>query len=198
VKEKPITFQKEVTYMTAVSLLNEAKMRFASGHPEESIDLFSKAAEDGCNPVTVYLSRGAALVAIKMYKEAEEDFGRVLGIDSDNERALYYRGIAHMANGAYEEAITDLNASIEHNHNRGIAFLARGIAYAETGREEEALADFKNATVLSNIEVEGFMNSFGTNRSQFYRSIALLEGERGPLKIVLNEEEVDKLKNWLE
>jgi len=184
--------------MTAVSLLNEAKMRFATGHPEESIDLFNKAAEEGCNPVTVYLSRGAALVAMKLYKEAEVDFDRVLGIDPDNERAHYYRGIAHMADGAYEEAIADLNASIAHNHNRGVAYLARGIAYAETGHEEEAVEDFKNATVLSNVEVEGFMNSFGINRSQFYRSIALLEGERGPLKMVLNDEEVEKLKNWLE
>jgi tetratricopeptide (TPR) repeat protein len=184
--------------MTAVSLLNEAKKRFAAGHPEESIDLFSKAAEEGCNPVTVYLNRGAALMAMKEYKEAEADFDRVLQSDADNERAHYYRGIAHMATGAYEEAITDLNASITRNHNRGVAFLARGIAYAETGQEEEAMADFKNATVLSNIEVEGFMNSFGTNRSQFHRTMALLEGERGPWKIVMNETEVEKLKKWLD
>ena len=184
--------------MTATSFLHEGKIRFASGHPEESIDLFSKAAEEGCNPVTVYLNRGAALMAMKMYKEAEADFELVLENDADNERALYYRGIAHMANGDYAEAIRDLNASLERNHNRGVAFLARGLAYAETGQEEEAVADFKNATVLSNIEVEGFMNLFGTNRSQFYRSMALLEGERGPWKMVLNDEEAEKLKNWLD
>ncbi len=184
--------------MKAISLLNEGKMRFASGHPEESIDLFSKAAEEGCNPVAVYLNRGAALMVMRMYTEAEADFDRVLANDADNERALYYRGIAHMAAGSYEEAIADLNASIAGNHDRGVAFLARGIAYAETGREEEAIADFKNATVLSNIEVEGFMNMFGTNRSQFSRSVALLEGERGPYKMVLNDEEVKKLRNWLE
>ena len=183
--------------MTATSLLQEGKMRFAGGHPEESIDLFSKAAEEGCNPVTVYLNRGAALMAMKMYREAEEDFDRVLEADADNERALYYRGIAHMATGTYEEAIKDLSASLRRNHNRGVAYLARGIAYAETGREEEAIEDFKNATVLSNIEVEGFMNLFGSNRSQFSRTMALLEGERGPWKIVMNETEAEKLKNWI-
>ena len=182
--------------MNAMSLLNEGKMRFASGHPEESIDLFSKAADEGCNPVTVYMNRGAAFMVMKMYTEAEADFDRVLVNDADNERALYYRGIAHIASGSYEEAIVDLNASIQRNHDRGVAFLARGIAYAETGQEEMAIADFKNATALSNIEVEGFMNMFGTNRSQFNRSIALLEGERGPWKIVLNDDEVEKLKKW--
>ncbi len=184
--------------MNAMSLLNEGKMRFIAGHPEESIELFSKAAEEGCNPVAVYMNRGAALMVMKMYREAETDFDRVLENDADNERALYYRGIAHMAAGSYDEAIADLNASIARDHNRGVAFLARGIAYAETGREEEAIADFKNATVLSNVEIEGFMNMFGTNRSQFGRTLALLEGDRGPWKMVLNDEEVEKLKTWLD
>ena len=184
--------------MKAISLLNEGKMRFAKGHPEESIDLFSKAAEEGCNPVAVFLNRGAAFIAMKEYREAEADFDRVLQTDPDNERALYYRGIAHMATGAYQDAIADLNASIAINHNRGVAFLARGIAYAETGREEEAIADFMNASVLSNVEVEGFLNSFGANRSRFDRTMALLEGDRGPWKIVMNETEVGNLESWLE
>lgn len=184
--------------MNAISLLNEGKMRFAAGHPEESIELFSKAAEEGCNPVSVYLNRGAALMVMKMYKEAEDDFDRVLENDGDNERALYYRGIAHMAAGSYQEAIADLSASLASNHDRGVAFLARGIAYAETGQEEEAIADFKNAIVLSNLEVEGFMNMFGANRSQFNRTVELLEGNRGPWKMVLNDEEVEKLKTWLD
>jgi len=184
--------------MNSLELLNEGKVRLASGHPEESLDLFTKAAEEGCNPVAVYLNRGTALIVMKMYKEAEADFDRVLENDEDNERALYYRGIAHMAAGEYKQAIRDLDGSLKQNHNRGVAFLARGIAFAETGMDEEAMADFKNATVLSNIEVEGFMNLFGSNRSMFNRTMALLEGERGPWKIVLNESELEKLKNWLE
>ena len=183
--------------MKGTTLLNEGKMRFVSGLPEESIGLFSKAAEEGCNPVTVYLNRGAALIALKRYQEAEDDFDRVLAIDTDNERALYYRGIAHMLTGAYDEAITDLTGALQRNHNRGVAFFARGIANAEVGREDAAVDDFRNAAVLSNVEVEGLMNLYGTNRSQFHRTLALLEGDRGPWKMVLNDSEVERLKQWL-
>jgi hypothetical protein len=40
--------------------LSEAKSKFATGHPKKSIELFTRAEEKGCNPVTVYLNRGAA------------------------------------------------------------------------------------------------------------------------------------------
>ena len=39
---------------------------------------------------------------------------------------------------------------------------------------------------------------FGENRTLFGKNMALLEGERGPWSIVLNKNEVDKLKKWIE
>ena len=184
--------------MNAETLFREGKERFATGHPDESIEYFNKAAQEGCNPVTVYLNRGAAYMSTAHYREAEGDFSLVIGIDTDNERAHYYRGVARLALGDYEGAVKDLTASITINHDRGISFLARGIALAELDREEEAVRDFKTATVFSNVEVEGFMNQFGNNRSLFNRSLALLEGDRGPWKAVMNEQEVEKIRNWLE
>lgn len=184
--------------MNVDTLFLEGKDRFATGHPDESIELFTKAADEGCNPVEVYLSRGAAYLTTGHTMEAEGDFSLVLGIDTDNERAHYYRGVARLIMGNYEGAVKDLTESITVNHDRGVTFLARGIALAELGREEDAVRDFKTATVFSNVEVEGFMNLFGNNRSLFNRSMALVEGDRGPWKAVMNEQEVEKIKNWLE
>lgn len=184
--------------MNVDTLFLEGKDRFVTGHPEESIELFTQAAEEGCNPVAVHLSRGVAYMSSGHYREAEGDFSLVLGIDTDNERAHYYRGIARLVLGNHEGAVKDLTASIVVNHERGVSFLARGIALAELGREDEAARDFKTATVLSNVEVEGFMNLFGNNRSLFNRSMALVEGDRGPWKAVLNDEEARKLRRWLE
>lgn len=184
--------------MRVDTLFREGKDRFATGHQQESIELFTRAAEEGCNPVTVYLNRGAAYLTTARYPEAEGDFNLVLGIDTDNERAHYYRGITRLLLGNHEGAVKDLTASITINHTRGASYLARGVALAELGKEEEAALDFKTATVFSNVEVEGFMNLFGNNRSLFNRSMSLLEGDRGPLKAVLTEEEVNKLKIWLE
>ncbi len=130
--------------------------------------------------------------------EAIEDFGRVLEIDVKNERAFYYRGIAALIKGSYELAVEDLTRSVELNHTRGVAFLARGLCFSELDRMDEASRDLKTAIAFSNIEVEKFANMFGENRTLLDKSLALLEGERGPWKIVLDEGEVNKLKKWLE
>ena len=85
--------------MTGNKFLIEAKSMFATGHPKESIDLFTKAEEQGCNPITVYLSRGAAFLNVGELDKSIDDFNRVLEINADNERALYYRGLVHFRKG---------------------------------------------------------------------------------------------------
>jgi tetratricopeptide (TPR) repeat protein len=184
--------------MTSSQLLHEAKSLFATGHPMEAIEIFSRAEEEGCNPVTVYLSRGAAYLTIGELNKSMEDFNRVLDIDEDNERAYYYRGIVYLRQGEFTKAVEDLTTSISFNHERGAAFFARGLAYAELDRTEDSLRDLKTAIAFSNREIEGFANLFGENRTLFDKSMALLEGERGPWSIVMTEEEVNKLKNWIE
>jgi tetratricopeptide (TPR) repeat protein len=179
-------------------LFEQGKELFATGHPEESIELFTKAEAEGCNPVTIYLNRGAAYLIVGELDKSIDDFNRVLEIDADNERTYYYRGIAHFRKGAYDLAIDDLTRSISMNHERGGAFFARGLAYAELERTDESLRDLKTAVVFSNKEVEGFANLFGENRTLFDKSMALLEGERGPWSIVLDEAEINKLKKWIE
>jgi tetratricopeptide (TPR) repeat protein len=182
--------------MKSDTLLREAKNLMATGHPAESIEYFNNLMDEGCNPVTVYLNRGVAYVSLAKFPEAVDDFTSVLEVDHDNERALYYRGVARMNLGRFEEAIEDLDRAIAVNQERGSAFLARGLALAELGREDEALRDFKTASILSNIEVEGFLNQFGANRTMFDKSMALLEGERGPWKYVLSPAESGKIEEW--
>jgi len=183
---------------TQETYFHKAQELFYTGHPEESIEFFTRAEEEGGNPVDVFLSRGAALLNIGKYDEAIEDFGRVLETDVENERAFYYRGMAEMIKGSYVPAVEDLTRSVELNHERGVAFLARGLCLSELDRMDEAARDLKTAIAFSTIEVEKFTNMFGENRTLFDKSIALLEGERGPWKIVLDEGEVNKLKKWLE
>jgi tetratricopeptide (TPR) repeat protein len=182
--------------MKEETLLMKAKTLLATGHAEESIDYFNKLMDEGCNPVTVYLNRGVAYVSQARYQEAVDDFTSVLEVDSDNERALYYRGVARMNLGRFEEAIDDLDRAIGFNKERGAAFLARGLALAELGREEEALRDFKTASLRSDQYVESFMNQFGANRTMFGKSMALLEGERGPWKYAMNEDEAARIEAW--
>lgn len=189
----------KVTIMTNNELLFEQGTElFASGHPGESIELFTKAEAEGCNPVTIYLNRGAAYLIIGELDKSIDDFNRILEIDADNERTYYYRGIAHLRKGEYELAIDDLSRSISLNHERGGAFFARGLAHAELDHTDESMRDLQTAIAFSNNEVEGFTNLFEENRTLFDKSMALLEGERGPWSIVLDEAEINKLKKWIE
>lgn len=178
-------------------LFQEGQKLYLTGQPRESIGYFTEAADEGCNPVNSYLGRGAAYIAIGEFERAIVDFHRVLRIDEDNERAFYFRGIAYLNIGGFEDAVIDLTRSIELNHDRGTAFLARSIAYAELGKTDESLRDLKTAVAFSNVEVESFMNLFGNNRTFFDKYMALLDGDRGPLSIVLSEEEIAKAQKWI-
>ena len=180
-----------------IEFLNEAKRLFMTGHPEESIEILSKAEKKGCNPVLINLSRGAAYLNLKKFEKAIENFDHVLGIDTDNERAYYYRGLAYLNKGNLDLAEKDFSRSINLNRQRGATYLARGMTYAGLGKEEEAIRDFKTAVAFSMIEVENFAHMHGNTRTLYDKTMALLEGERGPWRYVLNDDEVGKLKKWL-
>src|SRR5210317_1044845 len=109
--------------------LQGAKIFFASGQLEKSIEYFTLAEKEGGDIVDICLSRGAAAMALGRYAPAEKDFTQVLIEDKKNERAHYFRGVARVALGEYEKAINDLTFSLIRNNNRGIAHLARGLAY---------------------------------------------------------------------
>ncbi len=179
------------------TFFQEAKHLFATGHPKESIALFTRAEEEGCNPVNIHMSRGAAYMALGEYENAFEDFSLVLDIDIDNERALYFKGISLLNLGRFEEAVNDLTRSISLNHERGTAFLARALAFSELGRDEESVRDLKTAVAFSGVEVESFLNKYGSNRTLFEKYMALLDGDRGPVTMVLNDEEVEKINRFV-
>ena len=173
--------------------LVEAKILFASGQLERSVEAFSVAEKKGYNVIDVCLSRGAAQMALEKYKEAQEDFTRVLKEDNDNERAYYFRGIALFALGEYQEAIEDLTSSLMRNNNRGIAHLARGMAYAELGEEKYAELDLNSATAFSSAEFKSFRNLFGKLPAPFTNTRELMAKENAPWNILLNSDSAQKL-----
>lgn len=175
----------------------EAKILFASGHLEESIELFNIAEDCGSKLIDVCLSRGAARVALGRYQDAEQDFTRVLGEDKDNERAYYFRGISRVALGHYEDAIQDLTQSLTRNHQRGIAHLVRGLAYSELGEKSDAELDFNSASAFSEAELQSFEKLFGKIPSPFQNTKALLAKENAPWNNLLTGRSADMLRSLL-
>ena len=184
--------------MSGREYFNKGQSAFISGNHAESIKMFGKALQEGYEPARTLLSRGAAFLQTQDFDRALDDFDQVLAREPDNERAYYYRGITRINKGAFQEAVEDLDKAIARNPERGVAFLARGIAKAELERDEDAAEDFKQAVAYSQLEVEQFLTMMGSNRTSFQRSLALVEGERGPVTTVLDEAEIEKLKTWME
>lgn len=184
--------------MTARELFHEGQQLFISGDYDRSIELFSKAEAEGFDSVPVHLSCGVLYLKQGDLDKAVDEFDKVLENDPENDRAYYYRGVVHMNNNNAVEAAKDLTRSILLNHERGAAFLARSIVNAELGNDEESIRDMKTAIAFADIEVQGFSHLFGENRTMFDKSLALLEGDRGPWSIVLDEVEIEKLKKWME
>lgn len=168
--------------------LRKAKIHFASGQLEKSVRYFTLAEGQGHELALIWMSRGAAQMALGNYEAAKNDFTLVLSRDPQNERAFYFRGVARVALGEYEDAVADLTKSLIKNNNRGIAHLMRGLAYGELGLESDAKLDINSASAFSSAEFESFSNLFGTLPGAFKNSSALLSRENAPWNNLLTRD----------
>lgn len=183
--------------MKNTELLRSAKILFASGQLEKSIAVFTQAEDMGCDGEDVWLSRGAARMALGNFGEASHDFSRVIENNTSHERARYFRGIARAALGHYEEAIEDLTVSLSQNNSRGIAHLIRGLAFTEIGQEEDAALDINSSSVFSEAEISSFKKIFGEKEHLFTEARSLLAEESAPWNNLLSRESARKLRNLL-
>ncbi len=182
----------------ALEHIRKAKLLFASGQIRESIKEFTLAEQEGYELLDIWLSRGAALLAMGNYKMAETDFSNVLKVRQDNERAYYYRGIARAAQGHYQRAIDDLTASLSRNNNRGIAHLLRGLSYAELGNRSDAVLDINSAGAFSDAEIDSFTKLFGTVGHPFRNARVMMAEENAPWNNLLDRSSADTLMRLLQ
>jgi Tfp pilus assembly protein PilF len=184
--------------MKGTELFKKGQDLFLEKKFKECRELFSQAVDAGYDPISGHLSIGAAYLHERQYDQARDEFSKVLELDNQNDKAHLYRGISYMNKKDYASAITDLNDCIAQNKQQPMAYFARAMAESEAGQEQEAVEDFKRVVAISKVEVNEFSNFLGTTMTSFDRSMALLQGERGPLTKVLTPEELNKLKQWVQ
>ena len=170
---------------------------FASGQIRESIKEFTQAEREGYELVDIWLSRGAALLALGHFNAAETDFSNVIEVQRDNERAYYYRGVSRAAQRRHQQAISDLTASLSRNNNRGIAHLLRGLSYAELGNKSDAVLDINSAGAFSDAELNSFAKLFGTIGHPFQNARTLMAEENAPWNNLLDRSSAEKLMKLL-
>jgi len=103
-----------------------------------------------------------------------------------------------MSKGGFANAVNDFDRAIELKPDHGAAFFARGSAYTQLGDVSEAARNFKTALMHSETEAQGFADTFGMFRTQFHKTLEIMKDESRMPVMELTEEEIKKLKSWLE
>jgi tetratricopeptide (TPR) repeat protein len=176
----------------------DAQRLMIDGKLNESIEAFTEVIEAGEKNDIVFLSRGVAHLKNRDTDKAIDDFNEVVKMNDDNVRAHYYRGIAYLIKDDYKDAISDFDKTIDLDPNNGPAFFARGTAYAQVGNDELATKNIKTAVTFSEANIYGLQETIGLLRTQFGRVMTVMDDPRKSMKMTLTEEEVSKLKKWLE
>jgi tetratricopeptide (TPR) repeat protein len=124
------------------------------GDYPQTIANFSKAIEKSPFEVSHYYNRGIASFRSGKRKEAEEDFEKVIILDSKINTAYIYRGLCREGLGKFKEALSDYKAALDFkpddaNIHNNLAWL-----YATAGDEQvrdkvKALEHAKKAADLS-------------------------------------------------
>lgn len=182
--------------MKTLTTFQQGQQLFLKGDLPASIKAFTRAIDQGLEPFKSHLSRGVAHLKLGEIDQALTDFEHSVALEQSSDRALFYRGIARLNQGKFSEAIDDLTTSIRLDPGRGAAFLARGLAHSELNHDKEAETDIRTAYAKNNTEIGTFLEEYAVSRSMFDRSIALFDGDRGPWKIVLTEDELCRMEQW--
>jgi tetratricopeptide (TPR) repeat protein len=130
-------------------------------------------AKQSLTPAMEYAAQGK-------FKEAKEEFERILKVDPLNERAklclriienvtdkklerksvIYlFKGAIYADKGLWDEAIAEYNRAIELNPRFVEAYFARGVAHIEgKGQYDKAISDFTEAIKIAPEDADAYNN----------------------------------------
>jgi tetratricopeptide (TPR) repeat protein len=183
--------------MKAAELFQEGQMLLVEGKWKESVEAFTKAIDAGADPYMAHLSRGVARMNLKETALAIDDFTRAITLNASSYRPFYYRGMADLIKGNYSRAIEDFTRVLELKKDHFQARLARSICYSNTGRSDEAANDIRPLIPVMEENVQQFVDEYGIVRTEMWKVMAQLSGERRTPELHLTDKEIETVKEWL-
>jgi tetratricopeptide (TPR) repeat protein len=183
--------------MGAKELFEEAQFLFIEGKDKESVDVFTKAVEAGADPFMCYLSRGTAYLRLKDTASAMADFDKAIGLNSRNARAYYYRGMIHMIRDEHDKAVEDFSKALELKPGYPTAKFARATSYARLEKFDDAASDLRAVMPEMEANIQGFVDAHGIVRTEMWKVMAQLTGERRQDALELSDDEMKTLQKWL-
>jgi len=179
-------------------LLKEAQLLLVDGKDKESIETFTKAIEAGADPYIAYLSRGAAHLKLKEGNEAVNDFNEAINSNNKSARAYFFRGMSYMLTNEFEKAAEDFSKALELKPGYAMAKFSRATAYARMNKVDEAAKDILEIMPQMEANLQSFADTYGIVRTEMWKVMAQLSGERPWPTLELSEKEMDTLKKWVE
>jgi len=179
-------------------LLEEAQLLLVDGKDKESIEAFTKAIEAGADPYIAHLSRGAAHLKLKQIDEAINDLNDAINANGQSARAYYFRGMGYMHKHEFEKAVEDFTKALELKTDYAMAKFSRAISYARLDKIEKASKDLMAVMPQMEQNLQSFTDTYGIVRTEMWKVMAQLSGERPSPTLSLSENEIDTLKKWLE
>ena len=95
--------------------------------------------------VILYIHRGMAFFAESEYTSSIHDFSSALELESDNIKALFYRGIVNKVIHNYQRALEDITECIKLNPYNFNAYHTRAQIYFDMNNYSRALKDCRSA-----------------------------------------------------
>ncbi len=115
----------------------------------------------GPQDAEAYFRKGNENFALGKYKDAIEDYNKVIELDPQIVEVYYIRGLANYALGKFEEAIEDYDKAVELDPQRAEAYCGRGFAKYILGngsrdlhKPEEAIKYYKRGIKDYNKAIE--------------------------------------------
>lgn len=151
---------------------------------DEAIASYNAALEIDPNFWPAYNQRGIALINLKEYEAALQDFNKaILLIPNEQFRPYRNRGNVWASLGKEALARQDFNKAIEIDPDEVLAYFERGNSYYRIGQFEQALADYNKAITL-----DSFMLSLdGTQQAFLYQSRGKLFTKREKFKEAIKD-----------
>lgn len=131
-----------------------------AGKPEDALAEFD-IAESIKNDPRTRVSKGAALVALKRYKEATIQYESVIAMDPDEPDAYYGLGNIALKQGNLEEAIQQYKKAIEADPTYTNAINNLGAIYIKQADWDNAIATLRKAIDINPDFPESYYNLAG-------------------------------------
>lgn len=107
--------------------------------------LWNDVAQKSPNKARVYSNRGVALLNLKKYDEAINDFNKTLALNKNFKNAYFNRGSVYYYKKEYDKAIADFSKTISLDSTYALAYNNLGAILLERHQFTEAVSYFDNA-----------------------------------------------------